>query len=221
MKIEYFGHSAFLITTKDNIRIITDPYESGGFGGAINYRPIDKEADIITISHSHADHNYYKAVKGSPTIVKKTGEHTVKGIKIEGLNSYHDKSKGSERGENIIFVIEADGLKLAHLGDLGCEPSVNITERLKNLDIIFIPVGSTFTIDANEAKELLDKIKSRLVIPMHFKTDSVSFPLDNVRRFTSLFEEGSVKKVNKSTIEIDKDTLPDETEIIELIPSRM
>ncbi|MGQ9705503.1 MAG: MBL fold metallo-hydrolase [bacterium] len=220
MKIEFLGHSTFLITTKDTIRIITDPYESGAFGGALRYKPIDVEADIVTISHSHADHNHHKAVKGNPTIVKDAGEHTVKDIKIEGLNSYHDKSKGSERGKNIIYMIEAERLKLAHLGDLGCEPPIDIIERLKNLDVLIIPVGGTFTIDADEAKQLIDMINPKLVIPMHFRTHLVSFPLDSVDRFTSLFEKDRVRKVDKSIVEIDINNLPSETEVIELAPSR-
>jgi len=221
MKIEFLGHATFFITTKDNIRIITDPYESGGFGGTFNYKPIDVEADIVTISHSHSDHADSQAVKGRPIIIDKIGKHYVKGINIEGLVSYHDKNQGGDRGSNIIFVIEADGMKLAHLGDLGCEPSSVDIEKLREIDVIFIPVGGRYTIDSKEAKNLVDILKPRIAIPMHFKTEAVGLSIDSASKFVKEFDKGVTKEEKASVIEIDKNNLPSETTVITFVPSRL
>lgn len=221
MKIVWFGHSSFKITTRDDISIVTDPYESGAFSGALNYKPIDTNADIITISHSHADHNFIQAVSGNPEVVRESGEYTIKGIKIIGLDTYHDKSKGRERGENVIFIFEADGLRIAHLGDLGCEPSPNIIDVLKGVDILMIPVGGTYTINAKEARDLIEKIAPRIVIPMHFKTDAVEFPIDKIDAFISEFGKDHIKNLNTSTYDTETDGFPEETQAIILKPLRM
>jgi L-ascorbate metabolism protein UlaG (beta-lactamase superfamily) len=117
MKIKWYGHSAFLITSDQGVKIITDPYESGAYGGQLSYGKIRDQADIALTSHDHADHNDTKSLPGSPEIVK--GSKTAKGISFKGISTYHDPSKGSERGANTIFTFSFDGIQVCHLGDLG------------------------------------------------------------------------------------------------------
>ncbi len=209
MKIKWNGHASFTITTSSGIKIITDPYEPGGFGGQIKYGPISDTADIVLVSHDHADHNYVQGLSGSPVVVRGTQEE--KGIKFEAVPAYHDPNKGAERGKNTIFVFEADGIKVAFLGDLGHILEPEQAEKLKGLDILLIPVGGTFTIDAGQAKQLVDMLKPRVAIPMHYKTEKLGFPIRPVDDFLSLCEK--VKRLDTSEVEISKDQLPEPTEI--------
>ncbi len=117
MTIKFLGHATFLITSEDGVRIITDPYESGGYGGALRYGPITDEADIVTVSHDHADHNYVAGVPGNPVVVTESTE--VGGISFQVIDSYHDDAQGAERGPNRIFCFQVDGIRVCHLGDLG------------------------------------------------------------------------------------------------------
>ncbi|MBN1619189.1 MBL fold metallo-hydrolase, partial [candidate division WOR-3 bacterium] len=119
MKIKWLGHSCFVLETKNGMRILTDPYESGGYGGAVGYGKIDEEANIVTVSHSHADHNSVKSVPGRFDVVKDESQRNFNGIKIRGVKTFHDDCGGKERGENIVYIIEAEGLNICHLGDLG------------------------------------------------------------------------------------------------------
>jgi|UniRef100_A0A7V5XZH8 L-ascorbate metabolism protein UlaG (beta-lactamase superfamily) len=217
MKIKFLGHAAFLITTKDNIKIITDPYKSGAFGGAVGYKPITEEAHIVTISHEHDDHNHYQTIKGNPQILKGAGEKEISGIKFVGIEVYHDISKGKERGKNVIFLIQADGLRLVHLGDLGHQLTNEEKKKLGEIDILFIPVGGYYTIDADEAGEIVEFLEPKITIPMHFKTPVLDFPIALVEDF--LVGKKNVKMLNVSEVEVSKETLPKEREIWVLKPA--
>ncbi|MEO0130257.1 MAG: MBL fold metallo-hydrolase [candidate division WOR-3 bacterium] len=217
MKIKFLGHASFLITTKDNVKIITDPYKAGAFGGAVGYKPIREEAHIVTISHEHDDHNYYKEIKGKPEIIKGAVEKEISGVKFIGIETYHDLNKGKERGKNIIFLIIADGLRLLHLGDLGHQLKEEEKKKIGDIDILFIPVGGYFTIDAEEASEIAEFLKPKITIPMHFKTPVLDFPIAQVEDF--LVEKKNVKMLDISEIEISKENLPKEREILVLKPA--
>jgi len=212
MKIKWYGHAAFKITTDKGVRIIIDPYESGSFGGALAYGKITDEADIVLISHDHDDHNYTKDIKGKFTQIKKAGSHNVKDIKIKAIPTHHDPSKGKERGDNLVFVIEADGLTLAHMGDLGHMLEKGTVGEIGKVDVLLLPVGGTYTVDAGEATRVVHDIKPAIIIPMHFKTEKCDFPIAKVEEFTA--GKAGVKAVNSSEIEVNKTGLPAEPEII-------
>lgn len=201
MKITWLGHASFLIET-ENKTLLTDPYEPGSFDGAVQYSPINLNPDIILISHTqHADHNYIQPFKEAK-IFSSPGKFSVGEIEIEGLLSYHDKSKGRERGENIIFIVSAEGLKVAHFGDLG---TVDIPyERLSGVDVVMVPVGGTFTIDDREAEILREKISPRIFIPMHFKTPKIGFAIKGVEEFL----KGKNNVERKDFLLVDKKNLP-------------
>ncbi len=212
MKIRYLGHASFAIETKDGVKIITDPYRSGAYDGAVGYKEIDEEADIVTVTHSHDDHNAVDTVKGKPVVVDTPGEHEVKGIKIRGIKTYHDPNKGAERGENTIYVYEIEGKKLCHLGDLGEEITHDKAKEIGEVDILFIPVGGYFTIDAKQADSVIEKLNPKVVIPMHYKTDAINFPISPVEEF--LKNKDNYEKLD--TYEIELDEMPAERKIIVL-----
>ncbi len=183
MKISWLGHACFLLETSQGIRLITDPYESGGYGGAVGYDPINLEADIVTVSHQHADHNHTEEFK-TAQVVDKEGKLKIKDFEIQGIPSYHDKERGRARGPNIIFVIQVEGLKIVHFGDLGTK-DIDLAP-FSNIDIALIPVGGTFTIGAQEASDFLRKIVPKITIPMHYKTSKLGFDIDRVEKFLNL-----------------------------------
>jgi len=208
MEVKYLAHSSFLITTSNGIRIITDPYESGGFGGEVRYKPIREGCDVILISHEHTDHNYTRTIPGSPTIIRKPGEFKVCGINFKGIPSYHDNTNGSQRGKNTIFVFTADGITFCHLGDIGHLLTEKQRSQIVKPDVLFIPVGGVFTIDATQATQFVSSLAPRLVIPMHYKTSGIGFPLAPVGEFT--MGKQRIKEIRNSEAEI---VLPEQQEI--------
>jgi L-ascorbate metabolism protein UlaG (beta-lactamase superfamily) len=211
MKIKWYGHSAFQITTDRGTRIIIDPYESGAFDGSITYGSITDETDIVLTSHDHGDHNYIKDIKGKFAHINKAGQYEEKGVKIKAIPTFHDKSKGEERGANLVFVVSAEDIIVVHLGDLGHTLDSNILQGIGKVDILLVPVGGFFTIDANEATKVMNDINPAITIPMHYKTESTSLPIDGLQGF---IKDKNVKAVNASEIVITKDMLPKSTEII-------
>jgi len=211
MKIKWCGHSTFLITSASGIKIVTDPYEPGGYDGALAYGSIPEEIDITVVSHDHPDHNYVQGLKGNPQVVKGKGTHTVSGIEFKGIPAFHDTSQGKERGESTIFCFTVDNVRLCHLGDLGHPLSSKNIAEIGEVDVLMIPVGGFYTIDAKVATEVMNSLTSRLVIPMHFKTEKCGFPITTVDDFIA--GKTNVKKLDKSEIEITKDSLPASTEV--------
>lgn len=212
MKVKWLGHASFLLTSQTGLKIITDPYS---VGSGLNYRPIAETADIVTVSHDHFDHNNVSAVKGKPEVVKETKE--IKGIKFKGIPSYHDTSKGRERGSNTILCFTLDGVKICHLGDLGHSLTPEQIAEVGEVDLLFVPVGGFFTIDAKTATKICEDLKPKVVIPMHFKTEKCGFPISPVDEFTK--GKGNVKKLGTSEVEVRAETLPAKQEIWVLNPA--
>ena len=214
MKIKYFGHAAFLITSDQGSKIMIDPYEPGAFGGQLSYGKINDQADIVLTSHDHADHNYTQDLPGTPQVVKGSGSKTIKGISMKGISTYHDPSKGSERGPNTIFTLKMDNIQLCHLGDLGHLLSDKELAEIGTVDILLIPVGGFFTIDPKEATRVAEQIKPKILIPMHFKTQKCEFPIAPVEDF--LKGKTNTKRPKASEASFDKATLPQQMEIVVL-----
>ncbi|OPX93689.1 MAG: metal-dependent hydrolase [Syntrophorhabdus sp. PtaB.Bin006] len=214
MKIKWYGHAAFKITTDGGIRVIIDPYQSGAFGGALSYGKIAEEADIVLTSHDHDDHNYTGDIKGKYRQLDEEGVYEEKGVRVEGIGCYHDATEGKERGKNLIFVIEADGLKVVHLGDLGHMLGPDTVKKVGQPDILLIPVGGFYTIDPEEASRVVADIGPRVTMPMHYRTARCTFPIASVEAFTK--GKKGVRLMNKSEIEIKEEWLPKEPEIIVL-----
>lgn len=214
MKLKWLGHSCFLITSETGLRIITDPYPQGS---GLNYSPINEAADIVTVSHDHFDHNNISAVSGKPEVITGNGVKNVKGIQFKGIATHHDESQGKERGTNTIFCFSVDGIKLCHLGDLGHRLSKEQIAEIGALDILFIPIGGVFTIDAKMASTVSDDLKPKVVIPMHCKTHKCDWPLNTIEDF--LAGKKNVKKLNSSETEFKAGKLAEATEIMVLQPA--
>lgn len=164
MDIYYLGHSAFRLKGK-KLTVITDPFDPKMVG--INF--LKQSADIVTFSHDHADHNFSANVKDYKRIFNGPGEYEVEGVSFIGIPSFHDDVQGEQRGKNTIFVIEMDGVRVAHLGDLGHKLSDKATEAMGEIDVLLIPIGGTYTIDAKTAFEVTNAIDPKVVVPMHYK----------------------------------------------------
>ena len=211
MKISWLGHAAFLITSESGKKILTDPYEAGSYGGVLAYNPIDEEADVVTVSHQHADHYHPKGLKGHPEIVTGAGILTAGGLTFKGVSSFHDPSEGTERGENTIFVFNIDDITLCHLGDLGHIPSEEQLAEIGDIDVVLVPVGGLYTIDAKEATEIIEKMAPKIVIPMHYKTSKCGFDIASVDDF--LRGKENVERMNSDEFSLSKADLPGETRI--------
>lgn len=206
MQISYLGHSCFKIEEKvngQNISLISDPYSK-----EIGLKLPNIEADIITISHDHYDHNNKDAFRGDPFIVDTAGEFDIKGVIIEGVRSYHDEKKGSERGVNIIFRYDIEGISLAHLGDLGDILDNKQLEKLAGVDILFVPVGGKYTLDAKKAVELISQVEPRIVIPMHYKTKDLK--IDDIDTLDKFIKEIGIEPNYEDKLKISKKDLPSE-----------
>lgn len=217
MKVKWYGHAAFLITSDQGVKIITDPYEPGAFGGAIGYGRISDEADLVLVSHEHADHNYVQGLKGRPQVVRGTGSHQIKNLKIKGIGAYHDGKRGTERGQNTIFCFQIDGLYLCHLGDLGHVPDEREAQQIGPVDLLLMPIGGVYTIDPGQAGQTAQRLNPRIIIPMHYKTTRCGFPLAKVEDFAS--GKPVVRVLPGSELELQKEILPKDLEIIIFQPA--
>lgn len=183
MLITYMGHSQFLLESASGLRVLTDPYDQSA------HFPIkEAAADVVTISHGHGDHSYLKKVLGSPMAVRTAGVHTLpEGCTAEAFPSYHDEEQGGKRGGNLLFKIHMDGLVIAHLGDLGHPLHQEQLDFLGGTHILLVPVGGFYTIDAGQAKTLVELVNPRITIPMHYRTSEGGLPnIATVEDFLSL-----------------------------------
>jgi L-ascorbate metabolism protein UlaG (beta-lactamase superfamily) len=217
MNVRYLGHAAFELTSESGTTVIFDPYEAGAYSGALKYGPITGRYDIAVVSHDHADHCDKNVTAQAGTIVDRPGTFDIGAVRVTAKPTYHDESKGSERGANLVSVVEVDGMRIAHLGDLGHVLSDKELEVLKGVDVLFVPVGGHFTIDAETAVRVVDAIGPKVVIPMHFKTVKVDFPISPINRFTGLM--GNVEVVGASEVTVTKENMPETMKVVVLEPA--
>lgn len=209
MNIKWLGHSSFLITSKSNFKILTDP-----FPNTIGYKVQDIEADIVTISHHHFDHNCLEFVTGDYAVLDKPGETLFNKILFKGFQSYHDNVMGAKRGLNTIFTFDVDNITICHLGDLGYLPSKEEIAKLGPINVLFVPVGGNYTIDNVEAAKVCKLINPNIIIPMHYKTCALNFDLDTLDKF--LVNMVKFKKIDNNSIEIPspKDIFRKDNEVL-------
>lgn len=192
MKLTYLAHSTFLIEAEDGARLITDPVDKGS-----GYDLHGAKADVVTISHHHFDHDAVEEqITGDPVVIDTVGAFAEKGFVIVGYPSFHDEVQGAKRGPNVLFKIEADGKTVVHLGDLGHDLDDETVKELKNADALLIPVGGTFTIDAKQAAELAAKLEPKYVIPMHYKTEQLTFSIAPLKPFLKEAKDLPVKALD-------------------------
>ncbi len=214
MKLKWLGHSCFLIISDTGLRIITDPYPQGN---GLSYAPIKGWADIVTVSHDHFDHNNTAGVPGKPDIVTDGGIKTVKGVQFKAILTHHDESSGKQRGSNTIFCFTVDKIRLCHLGDLGHRLDKEQITNVGDVDILFIPIGGFYTIDAKTAGVVSDDLKPKIIVPMHYKTAKCDFPITGVEDFTK--GKKNVRKLDSSEAEFKAGNLPQDTQIVVFQPA--
>lgn len=200
MKIQWLGHSSFKLEESTGTSIVTDPFEESVVGFAMP----KVNANAVTISHKHLDHNLVSKVGGNPIVIDELGGFEVEGIHIQSFQSYHDHHMGTKRGDNLIFKFRMDGVEVCHLGDIGEECNIRVVETIMPVNILLIPVGGKYTIDAVEAKEYVDKIMPDIVIPMHYRTKDSIMDIDKVSDFIDLFPEEDVVYADSDTVEFDR-----------------
>jgi L-ascorbate metabolism protein UlaG (beta-lactamase superfamily) len=183
VRIKWFGQSSFLITADSGVRVITDPYV---VWGPFKYDPVNEAADVVTVSHDHLDHNHLESVLGTPVVLREPGDRVVQGIEFSGIPSYHDMVAGAERGNNTIFRIVTDSVVTVHLGDLGQIPDAEQIRAIGPIDVLLVPVGGHYTIDAARAGQVCELLAPRLIVPMHFRNrgwDNPDYPVRGVEPF--------------------------------------
>lgn len=222
MKIRWLGHASFLITSEEQgVRIVTDPYTP--VEGRLMYRPIDEEADIVTVSHEHGDHNNVAAVTGNPEVFRglealgeeKTASAVINDIEFRAIASHHDNRTGGQRGSNGIICFALDGVFVCHLGDLGHLLDDETIAAIGPVDVLLCPVGGSYTINADMARDVVATIGPRVIIPMHVRNERCAFPIDDVEVF--LAGRSPVRRIEGDAV-FDADTLPDPTETVVLQP---
>lgn len=204
MEIIHLGHSSFKLIGKDLV-IVADPFDPEKVG----LKFPRTEADVVTISHNHPDHNAVGEVRGDFVCFDTPGEYEIKNAEIVGTASFHDAKQGGELGQNTIFSYEIDGINICHLGDLGAPLSSDQLEKIDGVDILMIPVGGKYTIGAKEAAKVISEIEPKIVIPMHYRVGKMT-DLDSVDSFVK--EIGKTPK-KKDSLKIQKKDLPEELEV--------
>lgn len=207
MEITWLGHSCFKIKGKE-VTLVTDPYDE-----SLGYPWVRPTANIVTLSHHHPGHSYSAGVDGSPKVLDRPGEYEISDVFIIGLSNFHDSEEGKTRGSNITYLIEMEDITLCHLGDLGHLPSPRQLEELSDTAVLFVPVGGVSTADAKMAAEIVRFLNPKVVIPMHYKTEVVTW-LEPLSKFIQ--EMGLREVIPQPKLSVTRSSLPLETKVIVL-----
>lgn len=190
MKITWIGHSCFKIE-EQGYSVVFDPYADGSVPGL---SPVREEANLVLCSHGHGDHNAAENVQ-----IK---ESDAQPFKVTRIETWHDDKQGQLRGSNTVFVLEKDACKIVHFGDIGCQLTEEQAKMLSGADLVMIPVGGFYTVDAREAAQIVQAIHPRLIIPMHYRKGGIGYDvIGEVERFTELFENVKIVDGPQITME--------------------
>ncbi len=207
MEITWLGHSCFRMRGREATVVVDPCAKSTGYS-------IGKPtADIVTVSHDHAGHSKIAEVDGSPRVVQGPCEFEIAGVLIMGIRTYHDQEKGAKLGKNTAYVLELDGVRVCHLGDLGHVPTPEQVEELSGVDILVAPVGGGNTLGASAAAETVSLLEPRLVIPMHYGTPAAKEELDPLDRFLKEMGAPAADEERQPKLSVTKSTLPHETKV--------
>jgi L-ascorbate metabolism protein UlaG (beta-lactamase superfamily) len=218
VRLTYYGHSSFLVEAADGTRVILDPYCPGCYSGALRYGPITDTADAVVATHTHDDHGAVDSVPGHPQAFVHPRSATVGGWEITGVDVAHDDEGGRSRGKNTIVILDDGDIRAVHLGDVGHTLDSATVAAIGRVDVLMVPVGGFFTIDAVQAAKVVESLAPRIVIPMHYKTAKVDFPITPVEPF--LATQPSVERKTGSTIEVTQQTLP-ATRVTYVLPAAL
>ncbi len=195
MLIRYLGHSEFLLTDEHGAKVVTDPYDDH-----VGYPVQPVACGAVTVSHGHSDHAYTAALKGSPIVLDKKGSYSpLPDVFVTMIPCWHDEVSGAKRGPNLISVIEMDGVRVCHLGDLGHPLTDDLIRQIGRVDVLLVPVGGFFTIDSSTALTVVKALSPRITIPMHYRTEcNASWPIAPVDEFLDLMgaDEGEREEMD-------------------------
>ncbi len=213
MQITWLGQSCFQIASSQGkngqVAIVTDPFDE-----RLGLKALQLEAEIVMVSHNHYDHNNAKAIKGNPFLINGPGEYDIQGAYIQGIPAFHDDSQGKERGETTIFTIEMEEMRICHLGDLGQkELTEDQLEKIGTIDILMIPIGGVYTIDAKGAAKIISQIEPKIIIPMHYQIPKLKMKLEGLDKFLKTMGQKAQEPQNKIIIK-KKDLPEEETRIV-------
>ncbi|MYE38529.1 MAG: MBL fold metallo-hydrolase [Candidatus Spechtbacteria bacterium SB0662_bin_43] len=212
MVISWYGQACFKLQSGQKI-IIIDPFDKK-IGLA---PPSTSSADMVLVTHDHFDHNNSGAIKGSPFVVKGAGEYEYQDVRVVGIDSYHDNAKGKERGSNVIYVVQYEGLRVVHMGDLGQhELTDEQIDRIGRIDVLLIPVGSVYTINGKQAAEIVHHVQPRIVIPMHYKIPSLTIDLETAESFLAEMGAKGQEPQEKITVKKKAQQEDERTEVVVL-----
>ncbi|HPL93138.1 MAG TPA: MBL fold metallo-hydrolase [bacterium] len=215
MNLSWYGHSCFqcqFSLNGENVSVVIDPYSAN-----IGLKLPNLTADFALVTHQHEDHNNIEALRftNGTMVIDSPGEYEIKNVFVQGMASFHDESKGEERGQNVIYKIKAEEITIAHLGDLGCDLTSEQLEALENVDILLIPVGGKYTLDAKKAAHLIKQIDPKIVIPMHYKTAGSNMDIDDLQPFAK--EMGLGEYTTENSLKVSAGQLVNENVIVKIL----
>lgn len=202
MRVRWHGHSCFEFWDADNT-VVVDPHD----GRSIGIKPPAVSADIVLMTHNHYDHNAVRVVRGRhEDFLGRNEQFSVRGMNIEGLPTWHDAVGGAERGPNTMYLFEMDGISVCHCGDLGCIPDDDTVERIREVDMLFVPVGETFTMPLPEVKRFLELVNPNVIVPMHYRVGGLSIPITPLDDFLDLIPDEAVDYIGNE-IDVTRDDI--------------
>ena len=215
MEITYLGHSCFKLKNKEGLVLYTDPFKSDMVG-----LPLVKDvADVVTISHAHEDHSALEVITGpvnrpSTFVIDREGEYEIAGVQISAIKTFHDKNNGTERGKNLVMLIVMDGLHILHLGDICHKLTESQIEKVGSVDVLMVPVGGTYTLDADGAMEMVKEVQPSYVVPIHYKTNLTK--IEGLSTLENFMEKNKLPVAGESVhkIKLDEGSLPDDTQVL-------
>ena len=211
MQVTWYGHSCFLIKTSIGKRILIDPFDN-----SLGYDSNFPKCDLITISHNHFNNSYSNNSNNTTKVLNEIGTFDMNFLQVEGFSSFHDKCNGLKRGPNIIYIFKDNAYSICHLGDLGHIPCSLVLEKLKNIDILLIPIGGHFTLNGFEAAKLCKLISPKYIIPMQYKTNKTYLYLDDLKNF--IISMKHIKKINCNVLNTSDLDFTSKSECILLTP---
>lgn len=212
MDLAWLGHACFRLRGRE-VAIVTDPYESDGWG----YPPLATSANVVTISNDHPHHAGLSGIEGRPRVLRGPGEYEIGGALIWGVRTPPRKDRGVHGAatRNTAFIIQLEELTICHLGDLAQAPlSSDELTQIKDADVLLVPVGGNCTINASQAAEVVSQVEPKLIVPMHYATEATrgQVALDEVDKFCK--ELGATDAAPRSRLSITPTSLPAEPTVV-------
>jgi len=211
LDVTWLGHGCFRLRGR-GAAVVTDPYPP-----TIGLKLSRMDAEVVTISHEHDNHNYTQVVRDGAYEIHGPGEYEVAGVSVIGVPTYHDEQKGAKHGRNTVYLIEIDDVRVCHLGDLGHKLDDSEAEAVASPDVLLVPVGGRSAINGAQAAEVVRQLEPRYVVPMHYAIPGLKIELDPLDRF--LKEMGVATSEAQPKLSVQKSSVSEyETKVVVLEP---